>query len=97
LALDVAAPVLTGAPTAGVEALLERRDQREELDRLHDHELIRRAAREILIAVALLCSEVQCQTAKLVATKTLEMGVLLNAVASALQAASESFAQADRI
>jgi hypothetical protein len=33
-ALDVAAPVLTGDPTAGVEALLERRDQREELDRL---------------------------------------------------------------
>ena len=65
---------------------MEPRDQREELDQLPYEELLRLAAREILIAVALLCSELQRQAAKLVATKTLETGVLLNAVAAALQA-----------
>jgi hypothetical protein len=50
-ALDVAAPLLTGDARAGVEAFLERRDQREELDGLPDHELIKRAAREALAHV----------------------------------------------
>src|SRR5215471_6962051 len=94
LALDVAAPVLTGDPMKGLEALLERRDLREELDRLPDHELIRRAAREALVAVALLCCELQRQATKLVVPKTLETAMLLNAIALMLKAASDGFAQA---
>jgi hypothetical protein len=97
LALDVAAPVLTGDPMKGVEALLERRDQREELDSLPDRELIRRAAREALVAVALLCCELQRQATKLVAPKTLETAMLLNAIALMLKAASDGFVQASCI
>jgi hypothetical protein len=97
LALDVAAPVLTGDPMAGVEALLKRRDQREELDRLPDHELIRRAAREALVALALLCCELQRQATKLVGPKTLETAMLLNGIALMLKAASDGFAQANCI
>jgi len=70
--LDVVAPLLTGEATAGVEAFLDRRDHLEELDGLPDHELIRRAARETLVAVVLLCSELQRQATKLVVPKTLE-------------------------
>jgi hypothetical protein len=92
LALDVAAPVLTCDPMAGVEALLERRDQREELVRLPDHELTRRAAREALVAVALLCCELQRQATKLVVPKTLETAMLLNAIALMLKAANDGFA-----
>jgi hypothetical protein len=93
-ALDVVAHVLTGDPTAGVEALLGRRDRREELDRLPDHELIRRAAREALVAVALLCCELERHATRLVAPKALETAMLLNAIALILKAASDGFAQA---
>jgi hypothetical protein len=94
-ALDVAAPVLTGNAAAGVEALSERRDHREELDALSDHELLRRAARETLIAVDLVCLDIQRQVAELVATKTAETGALLAAIAAVLKAASDGFAQAN--
>ena len=73
---------------------MERRDQREELDRLSDQELIRRAAREALVAVARLCCELQRQATKLVVPKTLETAMLLNAIALMLKAASDGLAQA---
>ena len=93
--LDVVAPLLTGEATAGVEAFLDRRDHLEELDGLPDHELIRRAAREALVAVVLLCSELQRQATKLVVPKTLETATLLNAIAVTLKAATDGFAQAN--
>jgi hypothetical protein len=96
-ALDVAAPLLTGNATAGVEAFLKRRDLREELDGLPDHELIRRAAREALVAVALLCREFQRQATKLVVPKTLETAMLLNTIAATLKAATDGFAQASHM
>jgi hypothetical protein len=96
-ALEVAAPLLTGDAAAGVEVLLERRDHREELDGLSDHELLRRAAREALIAVCLLCMELEGQAAALVATKTSETGTLLAAIAAALKAATDGFARANCI
>jgi hypothetical protein len=92
-ALDVAAPLLTGNPAAGVEALSERRDHQEELDGLSDHELLRRAARETLIAVALLCLDLQRHAANLVLQKTLETAGLLTAIAAALRVAPEGLAQ----
>jgi hypothetical protein len=45
--------------------------------------------------VALLCCELQRQTTNLVVPKTLETAMLLNAIALALKAASDGFAQAN--
>ena len=73
---------------------MDRWDHLEELDGLPDHELIRRAAREALVAVVLLCSELQRQATKLVVPKTLETAMLLNAIALMLKAASDGLAQA---
>jgi hypothetical protein len=95
-ALDVAAPLLTGDAAAGVEALLGRRDHRE-LDGLSDHELLTRVSRQTLIAVYLICLEIQRPAAPLVATKTSETGALLAAIAAALKAATDGFAQANCI
>jgi hypothetical protein len=97
LALDVVAPLLTGDAAAGVESFLAPRNQREEFDNLPDEELLRQAAREALIVVALLCWELQRQTPNLVVPKTMETGMLLSAIAATLKAATDGFAQASHM
>jgi hypothetical protein len=95
--LDVVVPLLTGDATVGVEAFLERRNRREKLDGLPDDELLRQAAREALIVVALLFWELQRQTANLVVPKTMETAMLQSAIAATLKAATDGFAQVSHI
>jgi hypothetical protein len=53
-ALDIAAGILTGDPSAGTE-ILERRPEREQLERLSDSEVLRKSARQLCIATILAC------------------------------------------
>jgi hypothetical protein len=93
-AVDVAARVLTGDPTAGPEVLERQAEEREKLENLPDHELLRRAARELCITNILVSQELQCHLSILVAGKTIETGVLLRALSGAVGAAAAAFGEA---
>jgi hypothetical protein len=88
---------LTGNAATGVEALSAQWDHREELDGLLDHELLRRAARETLIAVNLVCLAIQRQVAALVVTKTSKQGHCWPPLLRCSGPATDSFAQANCI
>jgi hypothetical protein len=92
-AIDVAARVLTGDPTAGPEVLQRQAEEREKLASLPDHELLHRAARELCITNILVSQELQCHLSILVAEKTIETGVLLRALSGAVDAAAAAFGE----
>jgi len=52
--LDDAVPVLTGNPMSTAASMVQGSDDRETLEQLSDDELLRRAAREVLIAVVVI-------------------------------------------
>jgi hypothetical protein len=85
--------VLTGDPTAGPEVLERQAEEREKLENLPDHELLRRAARELCITNILVSQELQCHLSMLVAGKTIETGVLLRALSGAVDAAAAAFGE----
>ena len=95
LALDVAAPVLTGNATAGIEALFERWDLREQVDGVTDSDLLRRAARKTLITVDLLCEGLEDRMAELMEDNIRGVAVLLTAIADAGKAATDGLVQAE--
>jgi hypothetical protein len=88
-AIDVAAGVLTGDPVAGVEALLKQGSSRRDLESRDDRELLRKASRETLIVINLVCDVLRPQIVPLVATKTSETAMLMNAIVAAFSAAKD--------
>ena len=85
--LDDAVPVLTGDPTTTIEDLLRNSPDREQLEELSDAELLRKAAREVLIAVCLAARALMLKPT-LVLTKPAEVGVLMRALAECYRAAT---------
>jgi hypothetical protein len=92
-AIDVAARVLTGDPTAGPEVLERQAEEREKLASLSDRGLLRTAARELCITNILVSQELRCHLPMLVARKTIETGVLLRALSGAVSAAAAAFGE----
>jgi hypothetical protein len=85
--LDMAAGVLTGDPVAGVEILSRKDGRQQELEGLSDRELLRKASREMLIAIRLVSEVLPSQLPNLMATKITETATLLNAANAGLRAA----------
>jgi hypothetical protein len=92
-ALDVAAGILTGDPSAGTE-ILEGRPEREQLDGLSDSEVLRRSARELCISTILACDEFQERASTLVPESPAEAAQLLKPLCGALPAAVAAFGEA---
>jgi hypothetical protein len=101
--LDDAAPLLTGNPLTTAQVLVEQSTEREKLERLSDDELLRRAAREVTIAVYILAKAMVAKAAVVVAkpaevgvlmrAKPAEVGVLMRALAECVQAATAALAK----
>jgi hypothetical protein len=85
-ALDSAIPVLTRDPTSTCDQLLASSDEREELDRLPDRELIRRASRELAIAMIMCSRAVQRRANNLVSHTLAEASVLVLSIAKCFKA-----------
>jgi hypothetical protein len=66
VSLDDAVPVLTGDPMATVESIVQESTERETLEQLTDGELLRRTAREVLIAVYVVANAIVRRGAVLV-------------------------------
>jgi hypothetical protein len=94
-ALDIAAGILTGDPSAGTE-ILERRPEREQLERLSDSEVLRKSARQLCIATILACDEFQQRASTLVPKNPAEAAQLLKALCTALPAAVAAYGEALR-
>jgi hypothetical protein len=92
-ALDIAVSVLTGDAAAGVEALVERGSGQHDLGALSDRELLRKASREMLVAISLASDALRSQMPYLMATKTMETATLLNAFNAGLRAAGNGLEQ----
>jgi hypothetical protein len=86
-AIDVATGVLTGDPVAGVEVSSGQDGEQQELERLSDRELLRKASREMLVVINLVCDVLRPQLPHLMATKTTETATLLNAINAGFRAA----------
>jgi hypothetical protein len=88
-ALDMAAGVLTGNPVAGLKVLSGEDGRQQELEGLSDRELLRNASRDTLIAISLVCHVLPSQLPHLMATKTSETAMLMNALVAAFRAAKD--------
>ncbi len=91
--LEMAVSVLTGDPTAGVEALVEQGSIQHDLGALSDRELLRKASREMLVAISLASDALRARLPHLIATKTTETATLLNAVNSGIRTAVDGLEQ----
>lgn len=91
--LDMAAGVLTGDPVAGLKALNAENGTQQQLEGLSDRDLLRKASREMLIAVRLVSHVLPSQLPQLMATKTMETATLLNALTAGLRAAVDGLGQ----
>jgi hypothetical protein len=94
-ALDIAAGALTGDPAAGT-AILEKRPEREQLERLSDSEVLRKSGRQLCIATILTCHAFQESGSTLVAENPAEAARLLKALCAALPAAVAAYGEALR-
>jgi hypothetical protein len=92
-ALDIAAGILTGDPSAGTE-IIEKRLEREELDGSSDSEVLRKSARQLCIATILACDAFQESASTLVAENPAEVAQLLKALCGALPAAVAAYGEA---
>ena len=92
-AIEVAAGVLTGDPVAGLKVLSDEDGRQQELEGLSDRELLRKASREMLIAIRLVFDVLWSQLPHLMATKTMETATLLNALNAGLRAAVDGLEQ----
>jgi hypothetical protein len=88
-ALDIAVSVLTGDPTAGIEVLVEQGSSQHDLGALSDRELLRKASREMLVAISLTSGALRSQLPFLLATKTPETATLLSALNAGFRAARD--------
>jgi len=85
--------VLTGDPVAGLEALSGKDGRRQELEDLSDRELLRKASREMLIAIRLVSAVLRSHLPHLMTTKTMETATLLNTLTAGLRAAVDGLEQ----
>jgi hypothetical protein len=92
-AIDVAAGALTVDPVAGLKVLSGDDGRQQELEGLSDRELLRKASREMLIAIRLVSHVLPSQLPHLMATKTMETATLLNALNAGLRAAVDGLEQ----
>jgi hypothetical protein len=92
-ALDMAAGLLTGDPVVGLTFLSDEDGRQQELEGLSDRELLRKASREMLIAISLVSDVLRSQLPHLMATKTTETATLLNALNAGLRAAGDGLEQ----
>ena len=90
--LDDAVPLLTGDPMTTAKSLIEESPEREALEQLSDAELMRRAAREAMIAVCVTNRAMLLQP-EVTVTKPAEFGVLMRALAECYQAAAAVLAK----
>jgi hypothetical protein len=90
-ALDIAARLLTGDPRGGVELLERYATGNERFDGLTDQELLRRATRELLIALIVVAEVFRLHAHMLVPKKIGETATLLRALGKAMSAATNSF------
>src|ERR1700722_15021711 len=88
--LDIAARLLTGDHRGGVERLYGMGNER--FDGLTDQELLRRATRELLIALIVVAEGFRLHAHMLVPKKIGETATLLRALGKAMSAATKSFA-----
>jgi hypothetical protein len=95
-ALDMAAGVLTGDPVAGVKVLSGEDGSQQGLESLSDGELLRKASREMLVAVCLVSDVLRLQLPTLAGTKATETATLLTALNAALRAAVDGLRQFER-
>jgi hypothetical protein len=72
-------------------AILEKRPERDQLDGLSEHEVLRRSARELCISTILVCDQFQECASTLVAESPAETAVLLRALCRALPAAAAAY------
>jgi len=91
--LESALPLVAGDPTTTIEDLLRNSPDRKQLEELSDADLLRKAARELLIAVCLAARALLLKPTP-VLTKPAEMGVLMRALAECIGAATVAFGQA---
>jgi hypothetical protein len=96
-AIDVAAGVLTGNPAAGVGVLIREDGSRENLETLSDHELLRKASRETLVVINLVCHILRAQLPSLASTKQMETATLMNAIVAACRAATDGLEQSQEL
>ena len=89
----MAAGVLTGDPVAGLKVLTGEDGRQQELEGLSDRELLRKASREMLIAIRLVSHVLPSQLPHLMVTKTMETSTLLNALTAGLRAAVDGLEQ----
>jgi len=92
-ALDMAAGVLTGDPVAGSKVLSGDDGRQQEREGLSDRELLRKASREMLIAIRLVSGVLPSQLPLLIQTKAVETATLLNALTAGLRAAVHGLEQ----
>jgi hypothetical protein len=95
-ALDDAVPLLTGDPFTTVHSIVRESREREALEQLTDAELLRRAAREVLVAICLIARAVMLRPA-VMATRPAEVGFLMQALARCFQAATAALGQARNV
>jgi hypothetical protein len=94
-ALESALPLMTGDATSTIEGLVDRSPERQNLEALSDGELLRKAARELAVAVYVVARMTLRQEAEaLVITRTGAVAVLMRALADAIRFASAAFGQA---
>jgi hypothetical protein len=84
--------LVTGEPTTTIEDLLRDSPDREQLEGLSDAELLRKAAREVLIPVCVVVNAMMRQAACFV-TEPAEVGVLMRALAECYRAATMALSQ----
>jgi hypothetical protein len=89
----MATGVLTGDPVAGLKVLSGEDGSQQELEGLSDPELLRKASREMLIAINLVSHVLPLQLPHLMATKIMETATLLNALNAGLRAAVDGLEQ----
>jgi hypothetical protein len=89
----MAAGVLTGDPVAGSKVLSGDDGRQQEREGLSDRELLRKASREMLVAVRLVSEVLRSQLPRLMTTKTMETAALLNALTAGLRAAVDGLEQ----
>jgi hypothetical protein len=87
-ALDIAARLLTGDPRGGVELLEMYAPGNERFEGLTDQELLRRATRELLIALIVVAEVFRLHAHMLVPNKIRETATLLRALGKAISAAN---------
>ena len=97
LAIDAAAPVLTGDPAAAEALTASLAALVEQLSALPADEVLIKAARELCMTHIALCTQIQHQAAMLVGTKPAETAFLLQALTKALEAAVDAMQQAGKL